>query len=280
MDFRVSQTFSLLQQEGNLAKKMILSSFESLLNANMTDHQIGNFYSGFFQLSIGIERLLKLTAIINRMIENDYKPPTDNELKNEYGHKITLLFTACISIHNNHSTNKATPPKKDSCEERILIFLNNFAHKSRYYNLDALTRASEISDPIATWWEISRDVLEDDVPSNKREAQAMKLMHELDRQGKFGYSWTKDFDGHPMTIFDYHYRIYRLKQSAPYMIWKIISLFSPFYDTLQYLTEKAVTHELQNNLQKPVIPHMHEFFVFLLANRSDTLRRKKWTTLF
>jgi len=74
-NLRFSRTFSLLQQEGHLARASLLTGIDFLLRANLDERKIGNFYSSFFQLAIGIERILKLVIITNHMLENKYKPP-------------------------------------------------------------------------------------------------------------------------------------------------------------------------------------------------------------
>lgn len=52
--------FILLAQEAHLTKNTILSGFDLLLKANFFQDKDGYFYSSFFHISIGMERLLKL----------------------------------------------------------------------------------------------------------------------------------------------------------------------------------------------------------------------------
>ena len=56
--------FTLLTQEAHLAKNTLLSGFDLLLKANFFQDKDGYFYSAFFNLSIGMERLLKLDALL------------------------------------------------------------------------------------------------------------------------------------------------------------------------------------------------------------------------
>src|SRR5262245_565743 len=149
MDFRFSQTFSLLQQEGHLTKHTLLTGFDLLLKANFTDTHIGHYYSAFFQISIGIERLLKLTAITDYMLENNFSPPTDKELKSQYGHKIKTLYSHCIDICNKRSEGTHTLPEENSNEAAVLDFLDNYANQARYYNLSQLSNKTLATSPLA-----------------------------------------------------------------------------------------------------------------------------------
>lgn len=99
-DLRFSRTFALLQQEGHLARTSLLSEIDLLLKANLDERNIGRFYSAFFQLTVGIERILKLVIITNHMLENNYKPPTDEELRKKYGHNLKATYLHALSVRN------------------------------------------------------------------------------------------------------------------------------------------------------------------------------------
>ena len=51
------------------------------------------FYSAFFELSIGFERVLKLVLILDHMARNQLVPP-DSKTVEDYGHKLRALFDA------------------------------------------------------------------------------------------------------------------------------------------------------------------------------------------
>lgn len=92
----LNESFSLFQQEGFLARSSLLSGFNALLKANIDDTNKGSFYSAFFEISIGFERLMKLVLVIDNMAKNDLQPMTDNELKEKYGHKIDSLYSGIM----------------------------------------------------------------------------------------------------------------------------------------------------------------------------------------
>ncbi|WP_336333801.1 hypothetical protein [Pseudomonas putida] len=279
-DLRFSRTFTLLQQEGLLARTSLLSGIDLLLKANLDETKAGNFYSAFFQLTIGIERLLKLVIITNHMLENNYKPPTDDELRKKYGHNIKSTYLHALSVRNKWGNEKVIAPEADSIEEKILDFLERFANKSRYYNLRELNNTTEDRGPLGDWYSICTEITESEIGYARLNKSAEKLMYQLDRAGLVGYSPTFGFDGHPMTIFDYYWRMHIVQKAAPRLAWKIVQFIKPLYNALNYIAHEAMEHEIEKQLKLPVIPHLYEFFVFSLATKSDTMRRKSWSRIF
>jgi len=76
--------FSLLTQEAHLAKNALLSGFDLLLKANFFQDKDGYFYSAFFHISIGMERILKLAVVTDYMLSNNYQTPTIKQLKKDF----------------------------------------------------------------------------------------------------------------------------------------------------------------------------------------------------
>lgn len=279
-DFRFSRTFSLLQQEGHLARTSLLSGIDLLLRANLDEKRVGNFYSAFFQLTIGLERILKLVIITNHMLENNYKPPTDDELRKKYGHNLKSTYLDALSVRNKWGLGKAIVPTSASIDDKILDFLEKFANKARYYNLRELNNITTDRGPLGDWYSICKKVAEDQISYRKLNADAERLMYQLDQAGLVGYSPTFGFDGHPMTIFDDYWRLHVVQKTAPYLVWRIVQFIRPLYDALDYIAHEAMEFEERNNYKLPVIPHLYEFFVFSLATKPDTLRRKTWARIF
>lgn len=279
-DLRFSRTFTLLQQEGHLARTSLLSGIDLLLKANLDERTVGNFYSAFFQLTIGIERILKLVIITNHMLENSYKPPTDDELRKKYGHNIKSTYLHALSVRNKWGHGKVKAPATDSIEEKILDFLEKFANKARYYNLRELNNTTADRGPLGDWYSICIEVAEAKIGYAKLNKAAEQVMHQLDRAGLVGYSSRFDFDGHPMTLFDDYWRMHVIQKTAPHLVWEIVQFIRPLYDALSYIAHEAMEYENEKQLKLPVIPHLYEFFVFSLAIKSDTMRRKSWARIF
>jgi hypothetical protein len=97
----MSKKFSLLTQEAYLTKNALLSSFDLLLKANFFQDRDGYFYSGFFHLSIGLERLMKLVVVCDFMLKNKYNTPTTKQLKS-YGHNINELYSYTTNLSKEY----------------------------------------------------------------------------------------------------------------------------------------------------------------------------------
>lgn len=279
-DLRFSRTFTLLQQEGHLARASLLSGIDLLLKANIDDRNIGNFYSAFFQLTIGIERTLKLVVIANHMLESNYKLPTDDELGKKYGHNIKTTYLHALSVRNKWGHEKAMPPVPGSHDDMILDFLEKFANKARYYNLRELNNTTADPGPLGEWYFVCKKVADSEIGLKKLNRDSERVMLHMDQIGMVGYSARFDFDGHPMTLFDEYWRMHLIQKVAPHLVWKIVQFINPLYDALRYITFEAMEYEEGNKLKLPVIPHLYEFFVFALATKPDSLRRKSWVRAF
>ena len=91
-----SPTWYLLEQEGLLAQACLCNGLTALRRANLGDKK-GLFYSAFFELSIGFERVLKLVLILDHMARNQLVPP-DSKTVEDYGHKLRALFDAANAV--------------------------------------------------------------------------------------------------------------------------------------------------------------------------------------
>jgi hypothetical protein len=176
-DLRFSRTFTLLLQEGHLARASLLLGIDLLLKANLDERRVGNFYSAFFQLTIGIERILKLVVITNHMLENNYKPPTDEDLRKKYGHNIKATYLYALSVGNKWRHERVVAPVSGSIEDKVFEFLEKFANKARYYNLRELNNATADCGPLGDWCSICQSVANTEIGQIKLNKDAEKLMH-------------------------------------------------------------------------------------------------------
>ncbi|TGU71181.1 hypothetical protein E4633_12605 [Geomonas terrae] len=281
MDLRKSKTFNLLVQECHLAKNAILSSFDLLLAANQYQDKDGYFYSAFFHMTIGFERLMKLVIVSDYMLRSNYLPPSQKVLKETYRHDLATLFNDTLSIANKYLNNGYDKPSKDSPKIDILNFLAKFGNKSRYYNLDVLCNATTEQSPIDEWVSILYRLYEENVSAAKREQTGLKLLYSLDNTVTGNrYTWYLNSFGHPMTTFDVLHAQLVVSKSAPIAIWEVIELFSPLYHLLHEISVRASKYEIENKIALAVMPHFEDFFYFFLSRRPDALRRKRWLTIF
>lgn len=150
-------SFVLLEQEGYLCRSALTAGLTPLTR---TEHEeeAGRYYEAFFQLSIGIERVLKLTLILDSMAKNALSAPTSRALRAR-GHDLLRLFHAASAVASTPtSVNAVAAITADSFGYRLLVFLSSFATSTRYYNLDQLAVPQRASDPLREWQRILRDL--------------------------------------------------------------------------------------------------------------------------
>ncbi|MBK1644452.1 hypothetical protein CKO25_07245 [Thiocapsa imhoffii] len=137
-----------------LAQACLCNGLTALRRANLGDKK-GLFYSAFFELSIGLERVLKLVLklvlILDHMARNQLVPP-DSKTVEDYGHKLRALFDAAKAVCAARNVTALDGFQSDSLPIEILGFLDTFAHPGgRYSNINKLTghrhQASGIRHP-------------------------------------------------------------------------------------------------------------------------------------
>jgi len=144
---------ALLIKEASLSSSMLSIGLNSLKQANFLDK--GLYYLSFFNLSIGIERLLKLIYIQNYRNENHYKFPSNEQLK-KYSHNIYELYNDVLKYKPENLKYNLN----DEMYDKIIKMLSRFAKTSRYYNLDVLTNKKKESDPLVEWGNIQSSIQE------------------------------------------------------------------------------------------------------------------------
>lgn len=272
----LSESFALFQQEGFLARSSLLAGLNALRKANIDDTNKGLFYSAFFELSIGFERLMKLVLVIEYMSKNDLKPMTDQELKNEYGHKIKSLYTSCAKLNEELGNPNNEFYGEDSFEWNIIHFLHEFALSARYYNLSKLTNRNKTNDPLSEWWSLLTCVIHSDVSSKKLEKIQSESLDYCDRFAGNSFTMMRDLDGQLMTTLDAIMYPQLVSAAAPYMVWQVFKIFRPFYHLISDVVEAAHAVEHSKGINHPNVPYMYEFFPFLLLDRATVLKRRKW----
>ena len=62
--------------------------------------QSGLYNQAFFNISIGLERLLKLIVLIEHGLTHKGVFPTEDDLRNGFGHDLQRLFDGAITIRD------------------------------------------------------------------------------------------------------------------------------------------------------------------------------------
>jgi hypothetical protein len=273
--------FTLLAQEAHLTKNAILSGFDFLLQANFFQDKDGYFYSSFFNISIGMERLLKLAVITHYMLINNYSTPTIKQLKNQFGHDVKTLYDECIRLIPKYNVRHIKSSILSAEDQALIHFFTDYAMNSRYFNLNEVCEASKFRSPLEQWVEIAQSIYEFHTPYQVRQKCSMNLLYKMDKEGPpNGFTHYLDQAGQPMMVFDCLYRQYVVKKSSPLVIWRLVELLQPIHFLLEAMAHKASEYEKDQGKLAMIIPHYEDFFYFLLADKPDIKRRRRWLSIF
>lgn len=146
-----SPRWNALAREAGIASHAITFGLEALRQAHYADK--GLYNRGFFGLSIGLKRMLKLLLLIEYAIQNKGRFPSNDYLK-QYGHDLQKLLAEARNIFDRYGEHEYSLPV-GGIEDDIVRLLDRFARVTRYYNLDFLAGRSQPADsmdPIAEWY--------------------------------------------------------------------------------------------------------------------------------
>lgn len=234
----------LLFMESNLTNTLLLGGLDSLKNASLFD--VGNYYQAFFQLSTGLERLLKLIYIYDYRNKYKGKFPTDKELRKK-GHLINeMVETYAPKILENN------------IYRLVIEFMTDFNKTSRYYNLYALSGIID-ANPIEVWGMIEVLILKKykgDIPEvSKEKAEFLK------------------------SIIDFDYRLNdgtKIENIRPILTEYEVKKYTQEYNVLVYY---EIVRELVNKLtecqEEYNYPDMKEIFKSFYINMEEDEIRKK-----
>lgn len=270
-----SEKFKLLQQEGYLTQSSLCQGLTFLRKANLGESERGLFYSAFFQLSIGIERFMKIVVLLDYMSKNDLRVMSDRELKHNYGHKIKDLYSSVKAIADERKV-ELSGFYDSGTEWDIIHTLHEFALSARYYNLSQLGGNSKDKNPLSEWWNIIFDLYLDEVTERKREKIRSESYAACDAMASNSFTYFHSLSGEIMTEFDClsHPRI--IEAASPHCVWFIIKILKPIFKVLRACQDDVHAIEISKNFQVPEVPYMQEFFPFLYCSREMALRRKNW----
>ncbi|MGD3112907.1 hypothetical protein [Streptomyces sp. YGL11-2] len=148
-----SPIFQPLMHEAGIAAQTLCIGLTTLRKANYMQPE--KYYGGFFSYTIGLERAMKLTILLDSLVEQG-KFPSDQQLKSAYGHDLNKLLAAvqAIRVKLDQGQLRWQLPHPDIVDDAV-TFLAEFAKTTRYYNLDVLSGKAPTLDPVARWF---RDV--------------------------------------------------------------------------------------------------------------------------
>lgn len=270
----VAPSFVLLSQEGYLIRSLLTGGLNALITSNPSDK--GLYYSAFFQLSIGIERLLKVVLIVDHMRANSLTAPTDKELKG-YGHDLVKLFGDVCSKAASDAATEVQAVASDPEGMRILKFLSQFAKQTRYHNLNKLATQTSVADPLAEWQSILDDIYVLNVDGRRvtqRQQQARSLAAAIEEHADvFGH----DLMQQPLTLQSAIEQPLKNREATPFALWHFYRLLKALKGVLRGVQDQAhaVDHRIGGGIAH--VPFLHEFLDFLrIADRKVVLKKRRW----
>lgn len=143
-----------IRREAQLVRHLLGSGLTSLSKANYAD-RAGEYYTAFFGLSIGLERLAKLVLVADYAIaHNNQMPP--NEVLKDFGHKLAKLLKEVEKVQANNSLKLDYPRSTTQISDAIVERLDAFASagRGRYINFSTLGDPNlGKQEPIRKWWD-------------------------------------------------------------------------------------------------------------------------------
>jgi len=265
--------FFRLQQEGFLTRSCLATGLTEIRNADIGDK--GRYYSGFFQLCIGIERISKLAIIIDHMSTNNLTPPGEGAIRS-HGHRIGDLYIAAANISRRRSDPTALQFNLDPFCQQILDFLARFADRIRYANLDSLAKGTTEPNPLAEWMQILIQIIQQDVSKSKRDSilRESRVLAELMKDSAFVL--MHDLDDQPLTLQTWLSAPRLQAEAARHATWHVVRLIYPLIELIGNLARSAISVDQASGSELANIPYMYEFYNFLWLDKQHILRKKRW----
>lgn len=255
------QQFSLLIKEGYLASSSIGYGLSSLRRAGT--HLKGEYYQAFFQLSIGLERLMKLIIIQYHRGKNNSFP--NNKILKNYGHDLFKLYQTIINLETTQELIIDT----SEVSMKILLFLSEFSKSSRYYNLDTLTGRQHTVDPLIKWIEIQELILK-------------KHPKRKNSKSIYNQEFARFFnESSAVIVFDERNKLFKnVEEFLNKMeLDEYIQGYAVYYT---YLLISPLTKRLgEIELEFYLYPHLREFFSIFNGGFSkyEIRKKKNWINI-
>lgn len=238
----------------------------------------GSIYSTFFQLSTGLERLMKIVVTLDHKTKHNLGNPTDKQLR-AFGHSINSLYAKCQAIAAERDPSAAGWFSSGDLEYVVLGFLSDFAESSRYYNLNQLAGGdTKTDDPLTKWYHVHMAIVKANLSLTTRE-NVMQLARDHCDRYKL-YNWELGPRGEYDLTIDVTYQLEVFRRTRGHCVWTVVKILQPFYDLLSRLCTEVHEIEIINGIGTPTVPYMTEFVPFFLCDRRTSIRRKNWLTVY
>lgn len=228
-----SQTWFFLQQESYLTATCIGGGLTAVRRVDRKGK--GEWYSAFFQLSIGLERLMKAIIIVDHINRGQLASLTRKILRDKYGHDLLTLFDSVGAIGVSTSPNPASVVSKTSTGYAILEFLSNFADQARYHNLDSLVSAPTGTDPLTGWKAIVDRILAEDVTARRLKKVQLTAKRDAAASSPLCAVISHTLDKKPMTLQEMLENGPVQNEAARFVVFHLLEIIRPLVECLSDL---------------------------------------------
>lgn len=250
-----STVCSLLLKEASLASSCLGKGLTSLRKASYSKSH--NYYSAFFLLTIGLERLGKIIILSNYRSKNKNQLPKNDFLKTDVGHNISKIFKRVNQYEFKKNKNIILA---DPISQKIIEFLSSFASQSRYYNLNLLTGIKGLNqNPLSNWKSIEIEIIRKEKIIDKNDKTLIDNLNET--------AFVQVFDEEHNLLSDFQEIIEKLSSNDTLQSYNVLYV----YRIIKNLAEKLRIIEEENNL----FPHLREFFIMFYGYETDYKIRKR-----
>lgn len=141
-----------LIREAAISGNLLSAGLSALKKTNFT--KLGLYGEGFFSLSMGLERLLKIVCVLDWFLTNN-RFPSDQEIRG-FGRDIEDLFARVEDIRQKHKVRNDAPIAAGSIERELFHYVARFSMSTMYFNMDFFTggpKAGRSDDPVSEWFD-------------------------------------------------------------------------------------------------------------------------------
>ena len=258
--------YKTLEQEAFVIRSCLATGLTELRNADLNEK--GRYYSAFFQLAIGIERLAKMALILDHMARNNLQAPGKSTVTG-YGHDLQVLVSKV-------SANVTIPFPVDPLCTKVIAFLSEFATGMRYANLDALASGKPQRDPLGEWNDILQEVVATKIRKSTRRRISEISNSIAKRLEGSALVMASDLAGGPLTLSSVLSEPSMLDAASKHLVWEVITLLGPLRDAVVETGYAVDSIAASRDPYGDRVPTLNEFFDFIWVNRPYVLRKKRW----
>jgi hypothetical protein len=259
----------LIQQESSLISSCLFTGLTDLRNANI--HDKGRFYTAFYNLAIGLERLLKLNLIIDYMHCNNLQCPTSKYVR-AYSHDLIKLSQACQQRADAIGLPCDMGFSSSTRKQELVAFLNDYSKGLRYHNLDTLQGNTSGRDPLDSWNDIINSIYMDEVSIRKKSSIKNKAQILADSIRECSVILHHGLDQSELDVDTFTLKPAQINAAAPYAVVHTIEIVNEI-NKLHFKVADMTSLESSRQSKPDYVPYGHTVFN---NPRRYLLDKKKW----